>query len=228
MRNIEDPVVTPTPDSPVTEEVSTHPAYAQIGTFRQQGGSGILYGSDFRHNGQVVISISSSELHRGLSRDWAHPREEYIEVALSEAQWATFVSTLNSGTGTQCTLTRKDGRLIPGIPAPSSRKNQFKGELRERLALAEASMKELRAKIEASTLSGKGKKDLLDSLHTAEMNLSQNCGFVANQFGEHMETVTEHAKIEVATYIQSRIQRAGLEAIQGAAPIAFIEAGDPE
>lgn len=224
MRKTQVPVVRHTPNDPVSESISDHPAYAQIGAFRQSGGSGCLYGSDFVHEGQVVISISRSELHRGLSRDWAHPREEYIEVALSEAQWATFVSTLNSGSGTQCTLTRKDGDLIPGLPIPENRKDQFKGELKERLALAEGYMKELRAKIGAASLSAKGKQELLSSLHMAEMNLSSNCGFVADQFGEHMETITEHAKIEVAAYVESRIQRAGLQAIQGQQPIAFIEA----
>jgi hypothetical protein len=90
-------------DSPISDSVEKHPAYAQIGASRVSGGT-YLYGSNFAHQHYVTISITKSELNRSLSRDWASGGEEYIEVALSEAQWASFVSTLNSGTGIQCTL----------------------------------------------------------------------------------------------------------------------------
>lgn len=92
-----------------------HPAYGQIGASRTYGGGRALYGSDFRHNSSVTIRISESEVTRDLSRDWPHATREIVEVTLSEAQWATFVSSLNMGEGTQCTLAHVMGERKPPI-----------------------------------------------------------------------------------------------------------------
>ena len=62
-------------------------------------GSTNLYDSDFRHNHYMTITIRASELHRDLNRDWHFGRNELIEVALTESQWATFVSAPNMGSG---------------------------------------------------------------------------------------------------------------------------------
>ena len=200
-------------DGPIHDTTERHPAYAQIGASRVSGRT-YLYGSDFEHQHYVTISIHKSELHRGLSNDWPHAGEEYIEVALSEAQWASFVSSMNTGGGVQCTLNHLHGRGVPQIPEAPNRQHQFKMEAGDRLDLAMNELKELRKGIENSKLSGLAKKDLLRNLNCAEANFRDNLGFVAEQFGEHIETVTERAKIEVNAYVQSVIIRAGLTAIQ--------------
>ena len=68
-----------------------------------------------------------------------------IEVAMSEAQWATFVSSLNQGSGVQCTLdySMQDGS-IPAIAAPKDRRTQFSQELQERFAIAQGALTNLR------------------------------------------------------------------------------------
>jgi hypothetical protein len=96
---IEDPVSAPTRGPGGMDEMTTtHPAFGQIGASRVSGHIQ-LYDSDFHHNAYMTISIRRSELHRSLNRDWHYGRDELIEVALSEAQWATFVSAPNIGSG---------------------------------------------------------------------------------------------------------------------------------
>ena len=128
--------VTVTEDSHGSRDATrtTHPAFAQITASRVSGHS-ILYGSDFDHNHYVTISISRSELCRNLSNDWYHSREELIEVALSEAQWATFVSSMNQGSGVACTLQHFNGKMIPQLPETVNRKAQFNGDLKETLSI---------------------------------------------------------------------------------------------
>ncbi len=210
----EQPVIKPA-DSHISDSVETHPAYAQISASRvsSSGKGAFLYGSDFGHNHYMTISISRSELHRGLSRDWAHPREEYIEVQLSESQWATFVSTPNSGTGAQCTLNHLMGNAIPQIPETPKRREQFENELGKHFDVALGALKELREKIADLRISEKAKADLRGDISHAEMNISGNLGFVASQFDEHMEETTEKAKMEVAAYAQNVLQRAGIAAL---------------
>lgn len=215
-RKYQQPEIERPENDPISDVIERHPAYAQIGASRVSG-SRHLYGSDFAHQDFVTIRIGASELHRGLSQDWHHGSDRYIEVSLSEAQWASFVSTLNMGSGIPCTLEFLDGKgEIPLIPEPIvSRNEQFAGELADCLAEAEKQAKRLQKLIEE----GSTKREMRDAITRLINHLSPNISFVAKQFGEHMETTTERAKIEIGAYIQSAISRAGLAALKGEAPI---------
>ncbi len=202
--------------------VTTHPAFAQIQANRVSGGA-YLYGSDFHHQNYISITLRRSELHRDLyrdlSRDWHSAGEEMVEVALSEAQWATFISTLNNGSGIPCTLQHIDRTWVPSIEMTADRKPQFAGEHSKRLDRAMAALETLNAQIDAVGLSGKKRDELKGTLEAAVRDLGGNLDFVRKQFGEHIEKVTEHAKIEVEAYAQATIQRAGLAAIASGSPI---------
>ena len=204
------------------ESVETHPAYAMIGASRVSGHTR-LFASEFDHNGFVTISICGAELHRNLSRDWHFGRNEYIEVAMSEAQWASFVSSMNVGSGVPCTLQRRNGEMISQIKGQAKTKTTFKAELQETLKDVTDSLEVLKKQIDDSKLSGKAKDELLGSLRKAMMNLAPNLSFVADQFSEHIETTLEHAKIEVGAYIQGVISRTGIEALRGKSPIELTD-----
>ena len=160
MRTYEDPVQHPA-DSPVAETRETHPAYAQISASRVSGHA-VLYGSDFNHQHYVTISITPSELHRGLSYDRPHAllRGEIVEVALSEAQWAHFVSSMNQGSGTQCTVQHLHGKLVPQIPEPPDRKAQIVAEADEKMRDVQRQLAALDEELGELKLSTK-QKDLL-------------------------------------------------------------------
>jgi hypothetical protein len=197
-------------DDPVSDSIERHPAYAQISAarFTVGGGAISLYGSDFAHRAGVSITIRRSELHRGLSEDRAFAREELIEVMLSEAQWAAFVSTLNAGSGIQCTLNHMNREEVPQIAEPPRRKEQFQNELKDRLAEAVATLKSLTKLVED------GKKvPLREAVRSLRQQLESSLPFVADQFNEHVESVTEAARIEVAAYLSNAVQRAGLQAL---------------
>lgn len=211
------PEIPPTISKPEighSDSVATHPAYAQIGASRVSG-SARLYGSDFVHQNFVRIRISKSEMHRSLANDNPYgSNQSYIEVDLSEAQWATFVSSMNVGWGTQCTLRYRDREEIPGIAAPAEdRQQQFKREAAERAERAVAQMDELAAEIDALKVSEKQKNALKGRLTTARMQLTSNIPFVLDQFAENMEKTVEKAKVEVNAYVLNTIQRAGLQAL---------------
>lgn len=193
---------------------TTHPAFAQIGAHRISGRAN-LHGSDFSHNHYVVIRVRRSELNRDLNRDWHYARDEYIEVALSESQWATFVSSLNMGDGTPCTLTALNGKMVPGLPDPKSRADQFADELEGRLGKMADRIRKQIAEIDDMGLP-KGKAAILKSgLERTLTDLVANLPFVAKQFDEHMEEVVESGKQEIHGYMTSHLQRAGLMALNG-------------
>lgn len=203
------------------ETVTTHPAFAQIGAFRTSGGHTALYGSDFNHNAYITIRISASELHRSLNRDWHFSRAEIIEVALSEAQWATFVSTPNVGSGTPCTLQHVQGARKPLLPDPTNRSDQFRDEVKARLEKIVRSVEDALAALDGMGLP-KGKTAALrETLRRLVTEMNSNLPFVASQFEEHMEDTVEKGKQEVHGYMVGMVQRAGLDALASNLPLAI-------
>ena len=214
MRNIEEPVLHGSKTDTLGQH-ETHPAYGQISVSRVSGGA-FLYGSDFEHQHYVTLSISESKLNRSLSRDWPFSGKEIIQVAMTEAQWATFVSSFNQGGGVQCTLQRREGvGMVPGIPEPK-RADKYREEFAEDMQSIVDDLKKLMADLEAGTtgLSKKKAEELMASTRRALRTAESSAPFVNEQFEEHMETVIERSKVEVEGYLNARIQRLGLQALQ--------------
>jgi hypothetical protein len=209
----EEPISTRS-DGPRDEIKVTHPAYAQISASHVTGGA-YLYGSDFQHQHYVCIRIRRSELNRHLSNDWPFGQEELIEVALSESQWASFVSSMNRGMGVQCTLQHINHKQVPQIPAPRSTLKDFKAEGSEAARDALKLVTEVMTDIESSKLSQKQKDELMRKLDRIKSNTRSNLKFVLEQFGEHMEATVNKAKTEISAYANHLIVASGLAKLAG-------------
>lgn len=197
------------------ETTIKHPAFGQISVSRRSaGGAGVnLYDSDFGHNSFVTVEIKRSELRRDLSRDWQYPREELIHIDMSESQWATFVSSFNSGSGVPCTLTWLPGEgRIPGIPS-FNRSEVFKKEMRKTTEEAIDGVKRLLAAVADTGLSQKKQKELSEGAERALRALTSSMPFVNSQFEEHVEEIVEKGYQEVHGYMNAAITRVGISAI---------------
>lgn len=200
------------------ETITTHPAFCQIGASRVSG-STALYDSDFSHNAYMTISICRSELVRGLSYDRHHGKEEIIEVALSESQWATFVSAPNVGGGVPCTLQYLHGKSVPELPTPAKRSDQFGTEILASMNDALADIEGLIAQIDALGLSAKKADALKEGVHSAHRRLRGHIPFVADQFEEHMERIVERSKAEVHGYMTGTLIRSGMTQLASNPPL---------
>lgn len=199
-----------------TETLYDHPAFGQIRASRVTTTGAGLYGSDFPHRSFLSITVTRSQLQRGLSHDRYSAREQLIEVHLSEAQWATFISSLNLGEGVPCTLDWLPGEPLPGIAPLVDKVAQFKAEASEDLTEAEARIDEALALVR----SGKLRKGELESLLIqAKNHMTGGVDFVAKTFGEHVETTVENARVEIEAYVTGAVQRAGLQALGAAPPV---------
>lgn len=200
MRNTQEPVESKSQFGTRCE----HPAYAMIGAYRVSGDA-VLVGTEFVHHNFITVTIKRAELRRDFSRDWFFGRDELISVNLSEAQWATFVSSLNVGDGVSCTLDHVMGETMAGIPY-RVQTTSFKTEVH---AVVAEAIRELDELIEAGGLT----RAKMDKLKTARMALQSNLPFVQESFDKHVEGVIEHAKIEVNAYMTGAINRAGIAAL---------------
>lgn len=213
-RSIENPVTVeraPYPGGKST--VTTHPAFGQISISKPQG-SIDLYGSDFTHHHFVNIEIHESDLHRDLSRDWTFARKLIASVSLSEAQWATFVSSFGRGEGVPCTIEYADGKDRPGLP-PRQTWKLYREEAEQNFSDALLKIRELRDQVvtAATRLPKKAQAELTGPIDAVINSLESTLPFIKESFDKHIEDSIEKAKVEVNAYATNTIMRAGLAAI---------------
>lgn len=187
-----------------------HPAYGLIGASRVSSMPGaVLFGSDVRHQHFMTIKIREASVDRHLSNDWFHGNgAQYIEVAMTFAQWVDFISTPNMGEGVPCTVqwTREDGQK-PYITLMETKTDEFNAEMQKDLSESIAFMEEALA--QAKT------KAQREPIQRAIQTLKSGAPFVAKQFEEHVEDKLSKARIEAEAYVSNMVHRAGIKSLGG-------------
>ena len=201
-----------------------HPAYGTIEVSHPMGGSDVYFGSRVEHQSRVCVTISTGSLKRDLSNDWIHSEKLLLELELTDAQWAQFVSS-HSGRATPCTFRHypkgalENGlEIVPGIAGDPDARPSFSEEMRKTLRKEVADLRDAVKRMDAMLESGKlGKKELQDIRNNVAWGaerVASNGGFVAEQFTEHMETVVSDARIEIEATMRNTIQTIGLDAVK--------------
>lgn len=197
-----------------------HPAYALIGASRVTSSGRALFGSDFLHQHYVNVTVKTASLVRGHASDHTFGGRQLIEVALSEAQWATFVSAMNIGDGVPCTLASDQDGAVPGVVHSTNRREQFNAEIDDRLQTTLTAIDDVLA-------AGKLRAADRQTLERAKMQLTDSLPFVAKRFDEHAEETVEKAKMEVNAYVTNAVMSAGLRQL-GAGPIMALPEPAPD
>lgn len=197
--------------------VTTHPAFGQISLHRVNGYQ-TLYGSDFVHHNTVRIAIHRSQLNRNLSHDWYYAEDTLAEVELSEAQWATFVSSFGMGSGVPCTLRYVKNDEVPRkpyLPDPDIRR-EFSDEVGHTINDAMNSLKRLKEKVlsETTKLPKKTQAELIGPIESAMREIGSNIAFVQESFDKHVENSIEKVKVEIHAHVNNVLVHAGLEHMQ--------------
>lgn len=203
-RDIEQPTVV----DPNKDNRETHPAWGMIGASRVQNSppGAVLFDSDIRHAHTVVVRIGTASRERSLNRDWLMRKQEFVEVEMSEAQWASFVSSMNSGSGVACTIRRReDDYHVPGVPfEPRFEENM--NEVRGAANKALEHIKEAFAAVEE-----KPNKGNIKTLRHAIENAPSNLVFAGESLTEHAENVVQKARADIEAMVLSEAQRLGIE-----------------
>jgi hypothetical protein len=201
------PIVNPINDH---RDHATHPAWVLIGASRMSHSppGAVLFDSDVRHQHYVVIKLVEASRERHLSRDWIHGRQAIVEVALSEAQWASFVSSMNVGDGVPATLLWReslDDPRIPGMPYEPRLKESM-AEVHNAGVAAQASV------LEAFTQYSESKtKENLTSLKHAIENMPANMDFAAQSLSEHAENVVQRARADIGAFVTAKAKQLGID-----------------
>lgn len=201
-----------------------HPAFGMISAGRVSIGGGpgsgsVLFQSDIKHGHTVRITISRATRKRDLNHDWVHSGQELIEVELSEAQWASFVSSMNTS-GVPCTLRRTENDVfVPGLEY-QPRLAESMGEVKDAAVKAFGGIREAMQAYEKAIEEKAGAKTIKEArrkLHYAIEHSGANMHFAAKSLVEHTENVVQKARADIEAMVFQEAARLGLE--PGQAPL---------
>lgn len=188
-------------------ERESHPSFGMIGAYRAQVSppGAALFDSDIQHRNIVTVRISTASRKRDLHHDHIMADREIIEIEMSEAQWASFVSSMNTS-GVPCTIAFRQGEgRIEGVPfAP--RLEESMRETRRAAATAFGEITEAFADYEA-----KPTKDNLRMLRARISNAVPNVDFAGKSLAEHAENVVQKARADIEAIVAHKAAQLGIE-----------------
>lgn len=205
-------------------EDETHPAYGMIRASRVNNSPGsVLFDSDLQHQQSVVLTISRATRKRQLNRDWVHSDKDLIEVEMSEAQWASFVSSMNTS-GVPCTLRRTENEIkVPGL-LHAPRLAESAAEVH---SAAETAFEEIQKALEAyeaalsSKAPAKERSALLNDLHWAIKNAVPNVDYAGKSLAGYVENVVQKARADLEAMVARHADHLGLDPASTASALAL-------
>jgi hypothetical protein len=215
-------VVEPTKDE---EGWERHPAWGMIGASRIQAGppGTVLFDSEIRHGHYVSITLVEGARKRELNRDWLHGEKRIVQVDMSEAQWASFVSSMGRGAGVACTITSRESQMIvPDMPF-EPRLQESMDEVR---GAADKALEKIREAFEVAQ--ERPNKGNMRALGIAIANAPSNMTFAAKSMTEHTENVVQKARADLEAMVAAKAQQLGLEPADLGEVRPALSAGDHE
>lgn len=191
-----------TPPTPVPghKDAHEHPSWALIRASRVSGGTN-LFGSDYKHHTYMTLSIQRAERIGTGASSMTMGKNEYLEIAMTEAQFARLIASAGVGTGIPCTLKRHNGELIEepeDIDTLTEVKKNVECRLTDvmqaQLKMA-IKLKEWKEDKHRPTL--KELNSLYQQMHLTAANFEINMGHYADCFGDYLEKMVESSKTEI-------------------------------
>ena len=202
-----------------------HPSYGLIGISRRSG-SAHLFGSSLdRHYNTLTITINRATFEHDLNHDTYYQKEELIEVELSAAQFADFLSVHNTMPGTPCTIRHIKGeRRIPDPPALGNEVSRVKNDFVQKMAELSNKLAEFKAKVDLVTSKGTSTKAERQAAAEAAdhmmMEIRSNIPFVLESFDEASTKVIQSAKAEIDAAMNKAITIVGTDTLRQYLPPA--------
>lgn len=219
------------PQAPTLDSLGqeVHPAFGLISVHRVTSTPGdILFDSDVRHSRVIRLRIHRARRSRDLSHDHVSEAQSLIEVDMSEAQFASCVSSMNT-MGVPCTLRRVgDDYNVPGLEyAP--RLKQTMDEVHEAASAAFAQIEQAMAELDGLDAKAgvKARREAMDTLRSRIRNAVPNVDWAGQQLAEQAEAVVQRARADVEAMVTAKAAQLGIEPSEIASPL-IIESGDAQ
>lgn len=232
MHETEQPKLVKDPDDKFGSKYH-HPAFGCISASRVTGCIK-LAGSELEHNHYVVVRIGETALYRQFSEDRFSDKNGrgFVEVAMSEMQWAQFISSMNIGSGATCTIQYRpeDIQKLARMPKLEieSRHSLAKKEIKENGDAIGKDLKEAISSLEAllkktGSVSKKELGDIISSLRVSVQDVVSNLPFYVDQHTEVMEKNVSSAKADIEGFILGTLTAMGIDTLKNNTPTLIEE-----
>ena len=218
------PTSTKTNEGTAMESVrSEHDSFGRISLAHSQRTSCSLFGSTLTHQHVVTIEVSRAHMERrdGRERLSVVDEDAIVRFAMSESQWARFISSMGNGEGTPVTLERapSKGTHLVQMPslAPQSMHDASEDDMREVGRKAGEAVAAVQERMRAFLVPGakmptkKEIEAMHDALLDAGRHMDGNMAQARRAFTETMEKTVDEAKTEMETFAMDMAKRLGLE-----------------
>lgn len=197
-----------------------HLSFANLYIGRSQcSGQKALFGSSIKHHDIITLKIFPAFIDRSLNVDRYFPETRpYIEIEMSQSQFAQAITSLNMGTGVPVTLRRLNDQYIEPCPFVDKRE-QFNDEFREDMneltkKLTEATKHVERLIEEKKTFNKADKEQILSALRSVTSQLALSYPYMYSMFNEQMDKTVTEAKAEIESHLQARMEDMALKAAE--------------
>lgn len=190
-----------------------HPAFGQAQVSRYSNTPGaVLFDSDIRHGHTVVLSITKATRKRDLSRDWIHGgTREVAQIEMSEAQWASLVSSMGSS-GVPVTIrSTETDHMVPGLPYDPRLAHSMQ-EVREAADRTFKGIQEAVAAYEALDPKAgvKERRAAFKAIQSATQHAQSNIAFTSKSLVEHAENVVQRSRADIEAMAIQAAEEMGL------------------
>ena len=193
------------------DKYKNHPSFATLYIGRSFcSGKQNLFGSSIKHNEVITLRINPASISRNLNNDYIFSDpNSYIEINMSQAQFAQAITSFNMGDGTPVTLRKLNDQYIEPCPYENKR-IQFTNELSEELKVISNEIEEVSKATEElienkRTFNKADKEKILNTLHKVQGIFNGNLSYIYSQFNKQMDKTVTEAKAEVEGHIKARI-----------------------
>lgn len=201
----------------------THPAYGVARFSRINGHSGNLFGSSVKCNNYIQLEIAPGV---EFTEDSYHSftdagKEPLIRVAMSPAQFAELITTLNVGVGVPCTIERFNGEKVEKIPDEihihelDRQKEHFKEKMKEHTNNLKNAQKRVKELLALPRLNAEQKREIQRILDVEIANAESSIPFYMGEYNEATDKIVKEAKSEIDAAIHSYVTNVGIKALGG-------------
>ncbi len=167
-----------------------------------------LFGSSVKCSNTIRMEVAPAQYERGLHRDWIMGKSlPYIQVEMSQAQFAEAISSMNIGTGTPVTVIYKDGKYIESFEEESKFEqfqNEFAEDTVDLLKTISIAQTEVEMLLNKKSVTKADRESIRGHLTYIERMLKENMPFLYQSFNEQVGKSLHEAKMEIETFSQQR------------------------
>lgn len=205
------------------QKFEEHESWGLVSAHRLTGGDTTnMFGNNVDFPTTIRIEVRPGMVRHDLGRTWYHGKPTpLITVDLTPHQWAEFMSSLNCGEGTPCTVRYANGKTVERPPKRESEFKKIKSEMEKKFSdviqKLEASNVQIREILEKKSLNKEDRAKLSGTLDVGLRLIQDSLPFLADSMRESAIKITEETKRNMDAFVQDLSQRHGqVEQIQKA------------